>query len=375
MGLTILLTNICMDWPSGTVVYTRDLALELKRMGHRPIVYTWLMGRASDDLEAEGVEVADSLWRIHDRPDIIHGNHRPLVQGALLRFPDVPAIAFCHNHSDPWSVPAPNPRIRRYFGVSELCVERLRSAGAPAAATGLQLNFVDLRRFECGPQLPAQPGSALIFSNYATPDTHLPAITEACRRLSLNLDVIGRGVRRASDRPERVLAHYDLVFAKAKAAMEAMAVGRAVILCDFGGLGPMVTSEEFARLRPLNFGFQALAEPLTWDGVLRQIERYDAEDAGRVRDMVRAECGLELATHKLVGVYEEVIAEYARIPAIEPSRRRIVRGLSIARYRASAALMAWYYRRYGIGQRRVHGPLRPLYVLARTFMRRLLWVR
>ena len=35
---------------------------------------------------------------------------------------------------------------------------------------------------------------------------------------------------------------YDLVFAKARCALEAMAVGAAVVLCDTHGLGPMVTS-------------------------------------------------------------------------------------------------------------------------------------
>src|SRR5664280_518422 len=107
MSLTVLITNICMDWPSGTVIYARDLALELQRQGHRPIVYTWLKGRASSELAAAGVEVVDSLWQIHDQPDVIHGHHRPLVRGALLRFPGVPAVSFCHNPSDPWDAPAP----------------------------------------------------------------------------------------------------------------------------------------------------------------------------------------------------------------------------------------------------------------------------
>jgi hypothetical protein len=44
-----------MDWPSGTAIYTRDLALELQRQGHRPIVCTWLKGRASQELAAAGI--------------------------------------------------------------------------------------------------------------------------------------------------------------------------------------------------------------------------------------------------------------------------------------------------------------------------------
>ena len=76
LGLTVLITNLTMDWLSGTVVYTRDLALELQRQGHRPIVYTWLKGRASRELDAAGIQVFDSLWNIHVPPDVIHGHHR-----------------------------------------------------------------------------------------------------------------------------------------------------------------------------------------------------------------------------------------------------------------------------------------------------------
>jgi hypothetical protein len=77
----------------------------------------------------------------------------------------------------------------------------------------------------------------------------------------------------------RLLGQYDVVFAKAKAAMEAMAVGTAVILCDFSGIGPIVTSTRFEELRPLNFGFEALRDPLEPEHLLREIARYDPEDA------------------------------------------------------------------------------------------------
>ena len=378
-GLTVLLTNLCMDWPSGTVVYTRDLALELQRLGHRPIVYTWLKGRAARELEAAGVQVVSDLWRIHARPDVIHGHHRPLVRGALLRFPGVPAVVFCHNPTDPWDAPAPDPQIRRYFGVSELCVKRLLSLGAPARATESRTNFVDLRRFTPRPPLPPRPARALVFSNYATSETHLPAVHEAAARVGIPLDVIGRGVGQASDHPEQLLADYDLVFAVGKSALEAMAVGAAVVLCDRAGLGPMVTTAEFAGLRARNFGLAALIYRVTPNGIERAMNAYDPAEAARVSDLVRMLCGLELAVADLVAVYEQVIAEAGASSSTGPysglARRSGGHRLAVIRYRAAKAPTVAFYRVFGFGPRRVPAPMRPAYRLVRAAMRRMLGVR
>jgi hypothetical protein len=378
-SLTVLITNLTMDWPSGTVVYARDLALELQRQGHRPIVYTWLKGRVSRDLEAAGIEVRDNLWRIDARPDVIHGHHRPLVRGALLRFPNVPAVALCHNPTDPWDAPLPDPAIRRYLGVSELCVKRLLRVGAPADRTELRPNFVDLDSFAPRPPLAPTPTRALVFSNYASAHTHLPVVQEACRRLSLSLDVVGRGVGRATDHPERLLADYDLVFAVGKAGMEAMAVGAAVILCDFAGLGPLVTTDNFDRLRSLNFGLGALKEAVTPEGVLRQVGLYDPAEATRVRQLVRSRCGLDRAVEELVGTYEQAIEEAkasgAAVKGDGSTGRATASRRSVLRYRVSKIPFVAFYRAFGLGPRRVPAPLKPFYRVVRAAMRDLLWVK
>jgi glycosyltransferase involved in cell wall biosynthesis len=368
-----------MDWPSGTVVYTRDLALELLRRGHRPIVYTWLGGAVGRELESAGVPVFEDLWRLRITPDVIHGHHRPLVRGAILRFPGVPVVACCHNPTDPWDAPAPDPQIGRYLGVSELCAKRFLDLGAPAARISVRPNFVDLARFTPRPPLPVQPARALIFSNYATAETHLPAIQAAAERLGLSLEVVGRGVGRTVDDPERLLPNFDLVFAVGKSALEAMAVGTAVVLCDRPGLGPMVTAAEFPGLRTMNFGLAALVDPVTPEGVERAVARYDPADAARVQAMVRSSCGLESAASDLIEIYRRVIDEAAAARDADPasgskqgsSRRR----LAVARYRLSKAPTVAFYRVFGMGSHPVPAPLRPAYRLARTVVRRLLDVR
>ena len=59
-----------------------------------------------------------------------------------------------------------------------------------------------------------------------------------------------------------VSGNYDLVFAKGRCALEAAAVGAAVILCDIQGLGRMVTSETVAGMYAWNFGMRNLSRPI-----------------------------------------------------------------------------------------------------------------
>jgi hypothetical protein len=291
------------------VIYVRDLALELRRQGHLPIVFSSISGDVADSLRRAGVAVSDSLEEIGEPPDIIHGHHYAPTIRALERWPATPAIFVCHDHASLHDRTPLHPSIQNYFGVSRVCVQRLIGDGAPRDRTGLLLNFVDLDRFSPRGDLPDRPRRALVFSNYARQDTHLPAVTEACQRAGIELDVIGAGVNRIDTRPERLLGKYDIVFAKAKAAMEAMAVGTAVILCDFAGAGPLVSSANFHDLRPLNFGFDALREPLGPEPLLKEIARYDHQDAALVRDLIRSEAGLATAVDSLLAIYRRAIVE------------------------------------------------------------------
>jgi hypothetical protein len=322
--LRVLITNHSLADRSGAELYTRDLALTLARRGHQVGVLTSRPGVVGDEVRAGGIPVVTSLDRLGFVPDVIHAHHRLEAMAAVLRFPGTPALFICHNHRL-WLDTTPlDPGFRRYFGVSQVCVDRLVREGVPAARAELLPNFVDVERFRPRAPLPARPLRALVFSNYAGQKTHLPAVQEACARAGLALDVVGAGVGNQVAAPEEVLGNYDLVFAKAKAAMEAMAVGAAVVLCDFSGVGPLVTAAEFARLRPLNFGFAALTEPLAPEPLLRQIARYDATDAARVRDLLRATATLEASVERFEGIYREMIAEQRELPA--PGAAAFVRG-------------------------------------------------
>lgn len=312
MAMRVLITMRRWNDLTGAELYVKDLALELQRQGHFTAVYTSSMGRIAEELQSCGIPVTDSLHSLDFQPDVIHGHHRYETLLALQRFRSTPGIFVCHHH-DYWVDDAPlHSRILRFCGVSRLCLETLLRSGAPSDRVLQVYNFVDMQRFKRRSHLPAKARRALVFSNYASEDTFLPAVEEACRQTGLELTVLGTGVGRPAVRPEDLLAEYDIIFAKAKAAMEGIAVGAAVILCDFGGVGPMVTTEKIPDLRKLNFGFEALTAPHTVEVISSRIREYDAEEATKASDLFRSTAGLDAAARDTVQIYKEVVEEYER---------------------------------------------------------------
>ncbi len=310
--MRVLITNITLAGRTGTEINVRDVACGLQKRGHTPVVYAPVLGEIADELRARTIPVVDDLTEVGEPPDVIHGHHHPETMVALLRFPGAPAIFFSHDFTA-WHDAAPCfPRIRRYVAVDEANRDRLALAGAvPSDRIRVVLNAVDLARFASRPALPPRPRRALVFSHYAGEHPHDRAVRAACERVGLPLDVVGKGVGTVSSAPEELLGGYDLVFAKGRSALEALAVGCAVVLVDFAGSGPMVTASALEHLRRNNLGRRLLTGPLDPDVIGAEIARYDPEDAARVSAAIRATAGLAAQLDALEGLYREVIAEQA----------------------------------------------------------------
>lgn len=310
--LRVLITNITLAGRSGTETYVRDLAVRLLRRGHTPIVYTTDQGLLAGEIRFAGAPVVTDLDSLASPPDVIHGHHHPETMTALLRFPGVPGLFVCHDRTAWYDMPPRFPRLLRYVAVDDNCRDRLLYEHAiPEERVEVLLNFVDLERFQPRAPLPTRPARAAVFSNYARETSSLLAVRGACERSGVALDVIGDGVGNRSDRPEEMLGAYDLVFAKARCALEAMAVGVAVVLYDREQLGPLVTADAFHDLRRLNFGRRTLQWPVRADAVAREIDRFDAQDAAEVSGLVRSLCDLDPVVDRFVEIYRAIIAEQA----------------------------------------------------------------
>ncbi len=311
-SLSVLLTIQTMEGPAGGSLYVRDFALELFRQGHRPSVYCRRLGAVSSELLQAGIPVLDSVGKLL-RPDIIHGNSPIETVAAMMRFPETPAIFVCHGWGSPDALAPKLPRIMRYLAVSEHARDALVFFySIPEDLVSMHQNPVDLQRFPRRSALPGTPKRALILSNSLTEANHLEAIAEACDAAEMSLDVVGLGMGTDRMDPECIMRNYDVVFAKGRSALEALATGCAVILCDAAGFGELITTENYDLLRRRNFGLRTFQLPATTQTVSSQLKRYDAADAANVTERVRGCEGLFAATAVLVEHYLAGIQEFRR---------------------------------------------------------------
>jgi len=308
--LTVLITCRELVHFAGSQTYTRDVAEVLREWGHVPVVYSPRLGEVADGLRRRGVAVIDDLERLGALPDVIHAQHQFEAMAAMLRFPRVPAVFVCHGWL-PWQEAPPQfPSLLRYVAVDALRRDRLvLEHGVAPGAVEVLPNFVDLERFAPRPPLPDRPRRALLFSNEA-PERGgwTDAVASACAAAGIGLELVGLRSGRPEPAPEARLGRYDLVFARGRGALEAMAVGAAVVLCGVEGMGEMVTSDGFSALRDLNFGLLALRPPVDAAALRREIERYDPADVRRLRDRVRDEHDRRAGVRRLVELYREAIA-------------------------------------------------------------------
>lgn len=305
----ILFTNNALAARAGSETYVRDVALALLRRGHRPIAFSLVLGKIADELRRATVPVIDDLSRLGSPPDIIHGHHHLETLIAALTFPETPIVHFCHGWV-PWEeMPLRHPSVARYVAVDEVCLDRLvHEEGIAPDRIDVLHNFVDLDRFTPRAPLPPAPQRALVYSNHATADGYPRIIGAACAAAGIALDIVGEAHGNPTDSPETLLQDYDLVFAKGRAALEALTVGCAVILADAAGSGPFVTDANFDRLRSRNFGIRELQNPhdVAWYG--REIAAYAACDAACVSARARASAGLESAVDRLLAIYAAAMA-------------------------------------------------------------------
>jgi hypothetical protein len=195
--------------------------------------------------------------------------------------------------------------------VDYTCRDRLiLRHGIPESRVTVIHNSVNLAKFQPRSPLPPVPTKALIFSNQASEQTYLGVVQEACQRTGITLDVVGSAVGNPCAEPEKILGNYDLVFAKARCALESMAVGTAVIVCDYRGVSGLVTAQNLHQLRKFNFGIRTLQNKFDPDFLVSEIKQYSAGNAMDVAQQIRAIASLETTANQIVNLYYQTIEQY-----------------------------------------------------------------
>ena len=300
---------------TGTEIVTIELARELKHRGHDIFVFTSETGESASLLAQDGILAIDDLNLAPFEPEIVHGNHNVVLVQALLHFREALGIYVCHDAGLWQNRPPDMTRIRKYVAVDQHCLERVERELPRVAGQTVKLhNAVDLRAYRPRSPLPGDPTSALILTKNRK---HVGVIEHVCRRRGLVVDSAGPGVASTiGDLPAR-LAAYDIVFATARMAIEAMAVGCAVIVCDERGFAGLVTPDNVEPWRDRNFGASILLGDVSPDSIDQALDAYHAKRCSDVSQYIRDHNSLERAASLYEDVYRAALSEKTAEPLHE----------------------------------------------------------
>ena len=306
--MRILITNIVLDARTGTEIVTRDLALGFAARGHQVEVFTSLPGGISEEIVAAGIPLLTDPASLQ-RPDVIHANHFEHALPVFDRFPDVPALAVCHDPVNLNARSVRHPSIRRWSAVSENCRKRVaREAGLPLDEVTLLPNYIDLALGEA-PAQPFGPGKRWLYAaekRDARPLRKRLQFLGLCLSRPLDQVALFSKPRRIVDNFPALARNYDLVFASDRCAAEAAATGAPVIVCDPRGLAGFLTPRTWRVWSDHNLGALCMTRANSLWNLAAEIRKADKRQAEAVARLIAAERSLEAGLDRLEAIYRDI---------------------------------------------------------------------
>ncbi len=281
VAVRFILANNGLGGAGGTETHLLTVGDQLLRLGHEVVVHANELGPFADFVRSRGIEVTHRPSELPDDCDVVFAQDAILALELAERQPR--ALMVFRVCSDVYDFELP-PQVD---GVVDLVVvlsdryARLARACAISAPL-LRLRVpIDVDRLVPLGAIRTRPRRAVILGNYAD---RVRVVREACERRGIEVDAVG-GAHQRYD-VAAALASADIVVAKSRAALDAMACGRAVYVYDtFGGDG-WVTPESYPALEADNFAGQASDRVIGVDELERDLADYHPGMGTANRDLV-----------------------------------------------------------------------------------------
>jgi hypothetical protein len=276
--------TLALALPGGTESYCLTVAHALDQLGHDVTLFADELGPLAERAAEGGFDIAPELAELPAACDAILANDA-ITTGLLAeRYPDTRLVYCIHSSlfqvQRPPVAPglvdaivAPSERFAAYGRALALDVPVIRLAQP-----------IDTERFAPSEAPGFPPRRALLLGRYLD-GRRREALVETWTAAGIDCVQVGLGDCVAFDvRPE--ISAADIVVAKARAALEGMACGKAVYVFDaFGGDG-WVTGDNYAALEADNFAGLAADGPVDRGRLTADLNRYDPDMGWINRELV-----------------------------------------------------------------------------------------
>jgi hypothetical protein len=277
----LVLANRILIHPGGTEVHLVTIGEQLQRLGHEVVLYAPELGPFADHARRRGLEVRGALRELPERCDVVFAQDGIVAYELAARYPTARSLfRICGDVYD-FQLPPQLPGLVDLVVVLSGRYERLARATAVASPV-LRLRVpIDVDRLVPLGPLRERPERAVLLGNYPGRDELVRAAWSGA-----GVEVRRVGFTEQSFAVQEAIADADIVVAKSRAALDAMACGRAVYVLDvFGGDG-WVTPDLYPAFEADQFAGQATDRVLDSTVVTRDLAAYSPEMGSVNRDLV-----------------------------------------------------------------------------------------
>jgi hypothetical protein len=279
--MRVVLANQGFARSGGTEVYLLTVAEHFQRLGHEVSIYAHDLGPFSEHARDHGVGVHSELHELPGDCDALLTQDAVVAYELADRYPDARHVfRAC---SDVFSLSVP-PQLDGVVDMILALSDRYAQLAGACAVTAEPLRLrvpIDIDRLTPVGAIRPRPRRAVMLGNY--PDRH-ELVREVWGRQGVEVTVVGGSQQRYD--VAAAVADADIVVGKARAALDAMACGRAVYVFDmFGGDG-WVTPDRYAALEADNFAGLATDRVIDATELARDLGEYDPRMGMANRDLV-----------------------------------------------------------------------------------------
>lgn len=271
----------------GTESYVATVGDHLQRAGHDVWIYAVENGRFGEFAKSLGLRVCSTVEDLPDRIDAVLAQDAPASIEMLAARPDVPQAYIWHSELvDVQLPPQLNGAIAVIVALSGNAFRRINAMAVKSSVVQLT-QPIDVYRFVSMSPINERPRIALYLGNYLRGE-RARMLREACEMAGVELRFVGEFADGFDAAPESAINQADIVFAKSRAALEAMACCRAVYVYDEFGCDGWVTPENFETFAEGAFAGNLTAHTVSVKSLAEDLGRYDASMGYINRDLVSA---------------------------------------------------------------------------------------
>ncbi|HMI98806.1 MAG TPA: glycosyltransferase [Gaiellaceae bacterium] len=279
--MRFVLANRLMNFAGGTEVHLVTVGAELLRLGHEVVIYSPELGPFADHARQRGIDVVDQVRELPVECDVVLAQDGIVVYELAERYPRALSVfRICGDSFDFQSPPQVEGIVDLVVVLSERYARLARACAVQVPLARLRIP-VDIHRLAPAGAIRARPRHAVILGNY--PD-RIQVVRDAWERRGIEVSQVG-GTQQRFD-IAAALENADIVVGKSRAALDAMACGRAVYLYDmFGGDG-WVRPDTYAAMEADHFAGQATGRVIGIEEMERDLADYDPGMGATNRDLV-----------------------------------------------------------------------------------------